>query len=81
MNDLIKSMKDEMLWDLIARDFERYETTSEKKTEEPKKESSNREDGPVKESKKGTPKTEEPKKEETTNDLSEEDLLAELENF
>lgn len=80
MNDLIKSMKDEMFWDLIARDFERYETVTEKKTEEPKKEESKSREESKKEDVKTEPKREETKKEENS-ELSEEDLLAELENF
>jgi hypothetical protein len=78
MADLIKAMKDEMFWDLVARDFEKYE--NEPKTE--KKESPKTET-PKEESK---PTTKEPEKEaeckkDETEDLSEADLLAELENF
>ena len=77
MGDLIKAMKDEMFWDLIARDFEKYEgeSKSEKKSEVKKEEAA------TKEKSAPEPKREEPKKEENDSDLSEEDLLAELENF
>jgi ribosomal protein L12E/L44/L45/RPP1/RPP2 len=80
MSDLIKAMKDEMFWDLIAKDFERYASESSapsEKTEAPKEEkkpTETKKDEAPKEEKKVTESSD-------SDDLSEADLLAELENF
>ena len=84
MSVLIEAMKTEMFWDLIASDFRKYDV--EEPVAETKKESGKREDGPLpkteskQEPVKTETKVEEPKKEDDM-DLSEEDLLKELENF
>lgn len=73
MKDLIEAMKSEMFWELIARDFEKFDTSaSEEKTSNAPKKENEPEPQVANETK---------PEEKSVDDLSEEDLLKELENF
>lgn len=74
VKDLIELMKTEMFWELIAKDYAKYVDAEEPKPETKQTATP----GPVPETKKEEPK---PESSKSSDDLSEEDLLAELENF